>query len=242
MISKKLSGVLGVALLVVWSAVANSLVVGEPGNTNNTWPFGSAPSGWAPTYQQIYAASAFGGSITINSLSFYQNAALSNDLNPALGTYTIQLSTTSRNVGGLSSDKASNLGADNTTVFTGTLPAAPVAGEQWDINLDTAFNYDPSQGNLLLTVTANNPATQTNDLNLVANGSGIIMSRAYGVSGSSNTGLVTGFNEAVGLPPGPGPNSSATAVPTMPLYGLGLTILGLLLVVGRHLQNSTRRK
>ena len=104
MICRKLSGVLGVIILVGWSAIANALVVGEPGTGNNSWPFGSAPSGWAPTYQQIYDASAFGGSITINSLSFYQYADSSDRLNPALGTYTIQLSTTSRDVGGLSGE------------------------------------------------------------------------------------------------------------------------------------------
>jgi len=40
----------------------------------------------------------------------------------------------------------------------------------------------------------------------------------------------------------PTPTPTATAVPTLPVYGLALTMLGLLLVAGRRLRTSAKRK
>jgi len=40
----------------------------------------------------------------------------------------------------------------------------------------------------------------------------------------------------------PAASATATAVPTLPVYGLALTMLGLLLVAGRRLRTSAKRK
>lgn len=52
------------------------------------------------------------------------------------------------------------------------------------------------------------------------------------------------FEEVLVLPPEPTPPPAAgpTSVPTMSAYGLALTMLGLLLVAGRRLQVSAKRK
>ena len=63
-----------------------------------------------PAYQQIYAATDFSGPIAITGLTFFNKQFTAGTILSA--TYEIQLSTTTKAVGGLSTTYASNLGAD----------------------------------------------------------------------------------------------------------------------------------
>ena len=72
------------------------------------------------------------------------------------------------------------------------------------------------------------------------------------VGSTTSNGITALSTYNINLAPntGPGPVPPAppvtpgdpTAVPTLPLYGLGLTILGLLSVAGRHLRSPAKRK
>jgi hypothetical protein len=89
-----------------------------------------------------------------------------------------------------------------------------------DFNLLSSFLYDPSQGNLLMTVVSFDFAQQPNPLFLDADvNAGTIFSRRFSAGGgNSNLGLVTGFNDVV-----------ATPLPAaLPLFATGLGLVGLL--------------
>jgi PEP-CTERM motif len=114
----------------------------------------------------------------------------------ANGTYTISLSTTSAPVNGLSSNMSNNIGADNTTIFSGPLPTY-VADSTLTFSLATPFVYDPSQGNLLLNITFSGVTNDTYADYVAQNDDfGTLSSRMVnGLStGRSGYGLVTTFN------------------------------------------------
>jgi hypothetical protein len=140
--------------------VPSSLATTE-GSTNNPIPFSFIPTD--PTtrrYQQVYDASEFPMASWITSLAFRPDALFGTAGSTTLASVQIDLSTTTAAVDGLSTTFASNLGADNTTVFSGALPLSSAntpAGpgpRDFDIaiTLLTPFLYDPALGNLLLDV------------------------------------------------------------------------------------------
>jgi hypothetical protein len=137
------------ALLAAISPVAaSSLTIGLPANTLESIGYSCQPFGcptailtnggasllsWTPEYQQVYAKTAFTlGSYTITGISFpVSSGGNAPGGAPNAGTFQISLSTTSApvlNAGntatGLSkTNLSSNLGADNTVVYSGPLPA-----------------------------------------------------------------------------------------------------------------------
>jgi len=126
-------------------AMAAELVIGTPA-TVNAFPFGGTFDANPTTYQQVYSSTAFGSdTVAISAISFALASGTA-----STGTYSLSLSTTSKTVNGLSSNFASNLGSDNTTIFSGTL-AGQIVGNSLIFSFSD-FNYDPSAGNLLLNV------------------------------------------------------------------------------------------
>jgi len=197
---------LAVALTMATFSVASSsaagIVIGAPGDPNqgNCFPFGCT---YTPSqYQQVYSSSAFTGPININEISFYNHNYADGIVNS--GTYTISLSTTSASVYSLSSTFSANLGADNTTVFNGSLPALTGGvGGQLNIFLGSSFSYDPSMGNLLLNVNVGSITNSSSYAYLdVVTGSGLV-SRNYGGNVDTDYGLVTGFDVATSAVPEP---------------------------------------
>ena len=186
------------ALVALASAgiVQADLVIGAPGDAGagNGFPFGFAGGN---QYQQVYDATQFPGPITITVLEFFQTQHVIAGAHARLGTYTISLSTTSKSVNGLDiTTFSNNIGADDTTVFSGVLGGVAV-GSEFDIIFSTPFTYDPANGNLLLNIiAAYSESGDRNTLFLDArNGtSGGLFSRAqnYG-NGFDDYGLVTGF-------------------------------------------------
>lgn len=191
-------------------AQAGAVTVGFA-NTGNCYPFMCNDSGTASgpsiEYQQVYAASAFPSAVTINSETFYWQFEQSDGGSDTLlgGTYVFSLSTTSAAVNALSTNLSSNLGPDNTTVATITIPAGGVSfGTAFTFDNSTAFTYDPTKGNLLLDVSVSdqdnvpNSPPSNNSFN-DADDTGAVTSRAFHLfdgadfPGADTVGLVTTF-------------------------------------------------
>jgi hypothetical protein len=177
-------------------AFAGPLVVGAPADSYNCFPFGCA---YAAQYQQVYNAGQFGGPITITGLDFYNTIKNSGATSMNSGNWSISLSTTSADWNSLSTTFASNLGADNTTVFNGDLYQPWAFGDTLRINFTTPFTYDPSAGNLLLNVVASGTSEPGGGLWFDDQEQSTYLGRVYynylqttnGVE--SGVGLVTGF-------------------------------------------------
>jgi hypothetical protein len=187
---------------------ATTLVIGlpaTPGN-GNCFPFGC---GYNSEYQQIYTESAFTGlgPVRITQLLFYNTQFNNGAFAMNSGTWTISLSTTSKDWNTLSSTFASNIGPDNQIVFSGNLSQPWSFPKTMTITLTNPFVYDPSQGNLLMDIITQGVTTpggsiyfDSTGINPVGTGSSTVTSRDYCnftgcVSGTVNTGygLVTGF-------------------------------------------------
>jgi hypothetical protein len=187
-------------------------------NQGNSIPF-SFPG--TSNYQQVYASGSFSGPIQINQIDFFNTENVTPGQGLDTGTFTFTLSYASSPSLNLSTNLASNIGADSTTVFSGSLPS--IVGGELTFSLATPFSYDPTLGNLLLTVTGNNlinPVTPTYLDAATANG---LFSRAYDINGvfsaNDGVGLVTEFD---GTPV----NTPLPAA--LPLFATGLGGLGLL--------------
>jgi hypothetical protein len=162
-------------------------------------------------YQQVFQStefSAFGGPALITQIAFRPDAVSGNAFSSILPSVRIDISTTSAAPDALSSTFASNVGADDRMVYSGSLPLSsaftgPAEGPKtFDIviNLATPFFYDPAAGNLLLDVrNFDGGSTTFFDVQLASGGSA---SRAFStVTGSvddpsgdaDSTGLVTRF-------------------------------------------------
>ena len=141
----------GVLLVVasVDSARAEPIIVGAPGDSATCIPFGCRD---VDRYQQVYAAGLFPGVFTISVISFPHTIdAMSNTLDPA--QYDIRISTTSREVGQLSSVSLdSNVGSDSSVVYVGPLAGEVPRDTSLSFMLPVPFTFDPRDGNLLLDV------------------------------------------------------------------------------------------
>lgn len=136
------------------------------GDINNSFPFNIANVNFSSQrYQQVYAASQFGGLPVggglITQIVFRPDATFGSAFMSTLPDIQINLSTTSAGDDGLSSTYANNVGADDTVVFARgplTLSSAftgpPNGPKDFDIviTLTTPFFYNPALGNLLLDV------------------------------------------------------------------------------------------
>jgi len=188
---------------------ANDPIIGLPATANygNCFPFGCAYNGH---YQQVYTSSQFSGPVTITELYFYNTVYNNSATAMNSGTWTISLSTTSANWNSLSSTFSANIGADNTQVFSGNLAQSWAFGDTLAIVLTTPFTYNPSLGNLLMTVVATGTTAPGGLIFFDSNTANAIMGRVYcsetegagvdcGPTGNvdSGFGLVTGYTAVV---------------------------------------------
>ncbi|MFN7998763.1 MAG: PEP-CTERM sorting domain-containing protein [Bryobacteraceae bacterium] len=187
----------------------DTLVIGQPAltYTGNCDPFGCAALFGLGVYEQVYSSQAFSGALTISSVAFF-NTAIKNGGQPSGGTYTLELSYTTHSPGALDlSNYANNIGAGNEVFYTGTLPSI---ADQMLSFAGTPFQYDPSQGNLLLTVLVSNPSDTYPNLSLDQAASKTVTSSAYfgtyrgsPISGGNTSGgLVTAFGFTSAAQPG----------------------------------------
>jgi len=201
-----------VLCLVALPVLADTIIIGNPPDpgSGNSFPFGN---NYNAEYQQVYANSAFGsGAISITDIYLYNTQYNSFATSTPTGTYTVSLSSTSAGVGTLSGNFSSNLGADNTQVFSGSIAQSWAFGDTLDIHLSTAFTYDPSSGkNLLMDVVGNgiNAGGGSIFFDVSSNGP---FQRVYcsggndcgqnGIVDSPGYGLVTGFGYSAVPEPG----------------------------------------
>jgi K319L-like, PKD domain len=144
--------------------VPNSLTTVE-GILSNDFPLHIANAGLSSQrYQQVFAAAEFRSLLEpqlITHIAFRPDAQLGHAFAPTISSLQINLSTTSAAPDKLSPTFATNVGPDDTVVFSGSLALSsaftgPAAGpKDFDmvIELQTPFLYDPAAGNLLLDLT-----------------------------------------------------------------------------------------
>ncbi len=210
-------------------AMAGTIIVGTPANSGNSFPFGSnydaATNG---QYQQVYTHSLFTGPITITGLEFYNTQSQAGATGMNTGTFNISLSTTAADWDTLSGAPASNIGGDNTQVFSGSLARPWAFGDTLSIVFSTPFTYTPGvNANLLLNVVATGTGDAAGVIFFDAQAGGSIFGRYYGGSGNLNYGygLVTGFDTGTSATPEPA---------TFAFLGAGLAGLSLLRKRVRH--------
>ena len=191
-----------VAALAAMPAQAATIVVGN-GTGGNGFPFGSGGFGDKTQYQQVYNKTSFSAPIAIQSVSFRRS---SGGTTLASGTVKLSASTTNAAVDALSTDFASNIGADNRQVFSGTLQPN-FNGEVLRFVFSTPFAYRPGNGNLLLNFAFENyvaPEISTFFLSNNNNAGGVYSRMHDFGSGYENFGLVTTFEtSALGAVPEP---------------------------------------
>jgi hypothetical protein len=206
--------------------IPNTLATVE-GNDNNFGPFFNN----SVRYQQVFSASQFPsstGPLMITQIAFRPDGSVTDpSLIIRFDSVQIDLSTTSRTPSTLSTLFASNVGADDTTVFNSfVFVNAPVTGPPGgpkDFTVSFAlkpFIYDPSAGDLLLDVRAvesgggisapfdaesNNPFTAHLD--------------APDISAASGTSFATGLVTEFQFTPVPEPS-------TLVLASLGTLLVG----------------
>jgi hypothetical protein len=154
-------GVAALAALAPATARAQNIVAPnafanvQAGGTANSAPFNNQSR-----YQQIFAANQFSaltGPAVITQITF-RPTANQTAFSRNIPNIQFNLSTTSQTVAGLSSTFASNVGANDTVVRSGSVTfssaSAPGNPKAFDIvvNLTTPFFYNPAAGNLLLDI------------------------------------------------------------------------------------------
>jgi hypothetical protein len=169
---------------------AHALLIGTADTTNSVF---NNPGTFGAYFQQVYNSSSFNSSININEITFYNS--LSSSGAPAAGVFDIFLSVSNANIATFDTSNSTTTpyySSSFTQVYHGTLP--PISGGKLDLNLSSAFNYDPTQGNLLLTI-RNNDYSSGNGLFLDADlNNPNINWRMSSYPYDFNEGLVTGFN------------------------------------------------
>jgi hypothetical protein len=215
--------VLGMALVALWSpASAQNVVVpnalaGTEGNGNNGFPFNisnfSLPS---QRYQQVYGAGDFstlGGPRLITAITFRPDDTFGAAFSSTLANIQINLSTTTAAVDALSTTFASNVGANDTVVYSGALPLSssniggPPRNFDIVITLQTPFLYNPASGNLLMDVRNFNAGltTQFDADSTTGDAISRIFTNVSGVGsatadGFDTNGLVTQFTFSASVP------------------------------------------
>ena len=220
---QKLAAVL---MLAAATSPATATVIGVA-DSSNSIPFGSTTGGFF--YQQEYSAGSFAAPLNINEITFYNTVAPGGF--KMTGTFDLYLSVTNSAIATFDTSAFAFPDSSFINVFHGTLPQ--LASSRLDFALSSSFLYDPSQGNLMLTVKSFDEAAVGTDSSKwlyldTDKNVGVTNSRFSAFPFDWNQGLVTGFNDAVAVPG--------------PMVGAGLpglvTAAGALLAWRRRKQNQ----
>ena len=204
-----LLGAINPAHAVVPTVVVPNSARTVEGNNNNSFPFDITTFGLpSQRYQQVYAASQFGGGGLITQIIFRPDAFAGHAFTSTLSDIQIDLAYSSAPDDGLSTTYANNITAGDTIVFARgplTLSSAftgpPAGPKDFDIiiTLTTPFFYNPALGNLLLDVRNFGAGSTTVFDAVFTSGDGV--SRVFSTTNvndptgiTDSLGLVTGFN------------------------------------------------
>ena len=208
------------------------------GANNNSIPFSG--TGDFDRYQQVYGSTHFGalsGPELITQIAFRPDGSQGAFGPHSFGNVEIKLSTTSAVPDLLSSTFANNVGADETTVYSGALSLSSAATGSGPLDFDviitlqTPFLYNPTLGNLLfefVNFSGDSFTTFALDADNTANNG---VSRLFGETPTStngqlsSTGLVTQFTTQ---------SNPVVAVPEPSTFLLFASGLGGLLAVRRR--------
>ena len=169
------------------------------GDTSNIIPFSTIAA--TSRYQQIYESTQFSECGNIVQVNFRFDQGRPED-SETYDDISIQLSTTNVTPAALSDTFAENIGLNVTTVYEGELifsaPACAIGPCPFDniITLQTPFNYNPSDGNLLLDISI--PQSPSYEAFDAVNNMPSITRRVFGFVSSEmgevdDFGLVTQF-------------------------------------------------
>ncbi|WP_145266344.1 S8 family serine peptidase [Tautonia plasticadhaerens] len=161
-----------------------------PGNDGNAWPYHIGAFGLEQMrYQQIYSASEFESGGIIEAIRFRLDEFGAPFAATGIDT-EIRLSYAATTVGTVSDTFANNIGAGQLTVYDGPLDlSGSGAGFDIVIDVDDLFDYDPSQGDLLVEIfTTGSPITSFFDTS--GFGQQDVTTRVYAFETSATTGFV----------------------------------------------------
>ncbi len=168
-------------------------------NSANCIPFGCAATTRLSTYQQVYASSVFSGVTKFNQISFFRGCPGGN---LSSGTYQISFSYTSMPVGGLSTNLSANIGSGQASFGSYTLDGG-LAPSTLTLTGNT-FTYDPTLGNLLMTIAVSGAADSTLFGFYASEVNGGVSSRVYDGESTAEgptSALVTEFSDVSALTP-----------------------------------------
>ena len=146
-----------IVVALAWGspAVADTITIGAT-NSPNLFPFGVGPgeaNAYFGTYQQIYAAAAFRGPMSISQIAF-TTVTVGDSVLPLTSAFSLNIGTTSASPSVPGFDYSANRRPDLVQVFSGSISIASTGRSAFDfvIPFTSPFEYDPSAGNLLLDV------------------------------------------------------------------------------------------
>jgi hypothetical protein len=188
------------SFIVVPSSYSNSV----SGTFGATYPFSTT----SMRYQQVFASAQFSRTYGITEIAFRPHTLASSPYFPTpVSSVQIVLSTTTNKPSQLSTNFASNLGADQTVVYNSspslstsytTIGSGPFAFDI-RIRLATPFTYNPANGNLLMDVTITNACPTNPPAFDAETPSNTLTSRLYATNAAAtsgttnNSGLIVQF-------------------------------------------------
>lgn len=148
------------------SVVIPNGTANAPGNSSNAFPWGTSAATWPGlrlmcVYGSVnFTAQNVSAPILINQLKWRPNDTTGAVTGGTFATATVELSTSPTGFGGITTNYATNHGADRTVVYSGSVVHTPTPGsagwtpQSWcvDIMLTTPFLYDPAAGDLVIDV------------------------------------------------------------------------------------------